>query len=241
VEQTVSYDACFNFSLLTLFISSVIIGLTYMGKGQSFLPYTGIMLGIAVINWLIPSIYCFLRYMLDFGTKIDDFNSFYRNNSIVFFLFYIIVIAYGSLAASAFPWAYRAVIESANFIPFELIATQIEDYLYELIPLSDIITYLLSRILLFFPYGFFITLVLRRQARLPRFFALLFLPFLIEVLQYFVIPSRCDIDDIIYALIGGILGSLSYYLLNVIFRTITGKNFLTKESDYRYSGGSLHF
>jgi hypothetical protein len=241
VEQTVSYGASFDYSFLTLFISCVIIGLTYMGKGQSFLPYTSVMLGIAVINWLVPSIYCFLRNMLNSESKIEDFNSFYRNNHIVFFLFYIVIVTYGSFATSAFPWAYRSVTESANFIPFGLIATQIEDYLYELIPLSDVITYLLSRILLFLPYGFFTTLVLRRQARLPRFFALLFLPFVIELLQYFIIPSRCDIDDILYALIGGILGSLSYYLLNVIFRTFTGKDFLAKEGDYRYPGNSLHF
>jgi hypothetical protein len=241
VEQTVSYEAIFDYSLLTIFISSVIIGLTYLGKAQSFLPYTSVMLGIVVINWLIPSVYSFLRNMLNLGSKIEDFNSFYRNSNIVFTLFYLAVITYGSFATAAFPWAYRAVAETANFIPFGLIATQIEDYLYELIPLSDVITYLGSRILLFLPYGFFTTMVLRRQARLPRFFALLFLPFVIELLQYFIIPSRCDIDDILYALIGGILGSLSYYLLNVIFRTFTGKNFLAKEGDYRYSGNSLHF
>jgi glycopeptide antibiotics resistance protein len=241
VEQTVSYEACFNYSVLTLFISLIIVTLTYLGKSQSFFPYSGVMIGIAIINWFIPSIYCFLRYMLDFGTKIDDFNTFFRNNNIVFFLFYIGIIAYGSFAASAFPWAYRSVLDSANIVPFEVIATQIEDYLYELIPLSDIITYLLVRILLFFPYGFFITHVLRRQTRLPRFFALLLFPFVVEVFQYFVIPNRCDIDDILYAFIGGILGSLSYYLMNIIFRAFTGKDFLAIEGDYRFSHSSLHF
>jgi len=241
VEQTASYEACFNFSFLTLFISLIVIGLTYLGKEQSFLPYTATILGLAVINWLVPSIYCFLRHMLDSGAKIDDFNAFYRNNSIVFFLFYMGVIIYGSFGTASFPWAYRAVIGSSNIIPFGVIATQIEDYLYELIPLSDIITYLLSRILIFFPYGFFLTLILRRQTRLMRFFALLILPCVLETLQFFIIPSRCDIDDIIYALIGGILGSLSYYLLNIIFHAFTGKDFLTKDADFHFSNSTLHF
>jgi hypothetical protein len=241
VEQTVSYEACFQYSFLTLFISLVVIGLTYLGKGQTFLPYTGTMLGVAVINWLIPSIYCFMRNMLNYGTKIDDFHIFFRYSNIVFLIFYLVVIAYSSFVSAAFPWAYRTVVEAANVFPFQVIATQIEDYLYELIPLTDIITYLLSRILIYLPYGFFVTLVLRRQTRLPRFFGLLILPIVIEILQYIIIPTRCDIDDILYALIGGILGSLSYYLLNVIFRAFTGKDFLMREADYRFSNSSLHF
>jgi hypothetical protein len=241
VQQTTSYEACFNFSFLTLFISIIVIGLTYLGKGQSFLPYTATMLGLAVINWLVPSIYCFLRYMLDSGAQIVDFNAFYRNNSIVFFLFYIGVIIYGSFSASAFPWAYRAVIGSSNIIPFDIIASQIEDYLYEIIPLSDIITYLLSRILIFIPYGYFLALILRRQTRLTRFFTLLLLPCVLEALQYFIIPARCDIDDILYAFIGGIIGSLSYYLLNIVFHAFTGKDFLTKDADFHFSNSTLHF
>jgi hypothetical protein len=85
-EQTSSYEACFNYSVLTLFISMVIIFLSYLGKEQSFLPYTGLMLGIFVINWLIPCIHCFLRNMLDYGTRFEDYRTFYRNDSVLFFL-----------------------------------------------------------------------------------------------------------------------------------------------------------
>jgi glycopeptide antibiotics resistance protein len=131
--------------------------------------------------------------------------------------------------------------DTSNFIPFGIITVQIEDYLYDYIPLSDIVTYLLSRILAFIPYGFYITLLLRRQSRLPRFFALLLLPFLIEVLQYIFIPARCDIGDLIYALIGGLLGTLLFYLMNVIFRAFSGKDFLAKENDYRFANSPLHF
>jgi len=241
LEQTSSYEACFNFSVLTLFISLVITILTCFSKDQTLLPYSSTILSIVIINWLIPSIHCFLRYMLEYGTKIDDYTTFYRNSSIVFFLFYLGVLIYGAFSNVAFPWAYRALLDTANVIPFQVIATQIEDYLYGLIPLSDIITYLISRILFFLPYGFYITLVLRRQTRLSRFFALILLPFVIEVLQYIIIPTRCDIDDIIFAMIGGLLGSLSFYLLIVIFRVIAGKEFLAKDANYRFSNSSLHF
>ncbi len=241
LEQTVSYEACFNYSFLTLFVSLSIIATSYFGNVQTFLPYTSTMLGIAVINWLIPMIHCFLRSMFEYGTRIDDFNEFYRNQSIVFFLFYMVILIYGFFAKGAFPWAYRAVTESSNFTPFEVITNQIEDYIYGLIPLSDVITYLLSRILAYVPYGFYLSLALRKQTRLPRFIALLSLPFIIEVLQYFIISERCDVDDIIYAFLGGVIGTILFFLTNVIFRAISGKYFLMKDNNHRFSSNSLHF
>lgn len=241
MEQTSTYEACFNYSALNLFISTIIIILSYFGKDQSFLPYTGIMLGIAMINWLIPSIHCFARNMLDYGTRFEDYPIFYRNDSILFFVIYILVLFYASFAKNAFSFAYIGSLNAVNFIPFEAITTQIEDYLYGMIPSRNIIVYLLCRILIFLPYGFQITLLLRRQGRFIRLAVLLFFPLLLEALQYFLLPSRCDIDDVIYGLIGGILGTILYYFCNLIFRVFTGKNFLASGYEHSYSNSELHF
>ncbi len=241
LEQTSTYVACFNYSSLILFISAVIILLSLLNRDQVFLPYSGTMLGIAVIDWLLPCLYCFIRNILDYGTRFEDYNSFYRNHSLLFFVIYLIVLCYGFFGANAFPLAYRGTLDAANIMPFEAITILIEDYLYGIIPLSDILVYLLVRILVFLPYGFQATLLLRRQSRLPRFLALFFLPVILEIAQYIIIPQRADIDDIIYAMIGGILGSLLYYLCNLIFRTFTGKNFLANDTDYPFTNSGLHF
>ncbi len=241
LEETSTYEACFNYSSLILFISFVIILLSYLGKEQAFLPYTGTMLAILMINWLVPCLYCFMRNMLDYGTRFEDYNSFYRNHSLLFFLIYLGVMLYGMFAVGAFPLVYRGALASANIIPFEAITILIEDYLYGIIPLSDVLFYLLVRILIFLPYGYQMTLLLRRQSRLLRFIALLIIPTILELIQYIIIPNRCDIDDVIYAIIGGILGSILFYLINFIFRSITGKNFLAKETDYPYANSRLHF
>lgn len=241
LEQTSSYEACFSYSLFSLFVSLIVTVISYFGKVQTFLPYTAALLGIVVINWLIPMIHCYLRYMLDYGTKVEDFSSFYRNLSLVFVMFYITALIYGSFVKDAYPWAFPMNNSSYNLIPFSIIATQIEDYLYDYIPLSDIIIYLATRIIAYIPYGFYITLLLRRQSKLTRFFALLQLPLIIEILQYFFIPRYCDIDDLIYGLIGGLLGSLMFLLTAVIFQAISGKEFLSRENEYRHSGSSLYF
>jgi hypothetical protein len=179
--------------------------------------------------------------MFDYGTRIEDFIDFYRNMSIEFLLFYFTAIIYGAFVKDAFPWAYPVIVDSPNFAPFQVLATQIEDYLYDYVSLSEIINYLLSRVLAFVPYGFYITLLLRRQTRLPKLFALLLLPFVIEAVQYIFLPGSCDIDDLLYAIIGGILGSVLFYLINIIFHAFSGREFLARENDYRYSGSSLHF
>ncbi len=240
-EQTSTYEACFNYSVLILFISTVIIALSYLGREGAFLPYSGAMLGILLINWLLPCIHCFLRNILDYGTRFEDYRTFYRNDSLLFFIIYIGIILYGSFVTTAFPWAYNGSLSYANIIPFEAITYQIEDYLYDMLPLSDIILYLACRIFLYIPYGYQMTFLLRKQGKPIRLAALLVLPILIELFQYILIPGRFDIDDIIYALLGGILGSLLFYLCNLIVRAITGRDFLSRDTDYLFSNNKLHF
>lgn len=241
LEQTTSYEACFNYSLFNLFVSLIITIISYFGNVRTFMPYTSAMLGIVIINWLIPMLHCSLRNMLDYGTKVENFNSFYFNLSVVFAVFYVGVILYASFVKGAFPWAYPYGADTYNLMPINIIAAQIEDYLYGVVPLRDIVIYLLTRIVAFIPYGFYISLLLRRQPKVSRFFALLGLPLLLELLQYFFLPQYCDIDDLLYGLIGGLIGSLLFLLMSVIFRAVSGKEFLSKENDYRFSSSSLYY
>ncbi len=241
LEQSLSYESCFIFSLLIMFISVIITILTYFGNDYYFLPYTDVLLGIIAINWFVPTLHCYIRNMIEYGNKIDDFKAFFRNSGILFNIIYLGILLYASFAEAAFPWMYRVAAENFNRTPFWSIATQIEDYMKHMLPLSDIFTYLASRILLFLPYGYFSTLLLRRRPRFVRFLALLLFPVILETLQFFLYPTRCDIDDVTYAFLGGLLGALWFHLNNVIFRTISGKTFLPKDSDFRYSKSSLHF
>lgn len=240
LEQSGTYEACFQFSLLNIFISLIIIVLSYLGGRQSYLPYSGTMLGIAVINWLIPSIHCLLRYMFDYGIRIEEYPLFYRKHTALFLLFYLGILCYGSFSPASFSGVYPSAPAAANFVPFEIITAQIEAYLNGTSSLSEIMFYLSSRILVFLPFGYFITLILRRKSRLIRFASLLALPMLIQFLQFFIIPSRCDIDDVIYGLLGGLFGALAYYLKNTIFRIVTGRPFLLNASDSFYRN-TLHF
>lgn len=240
-EKSQTYQASFIYTLLTTFISAIIMVLTYVGKDHDYIPYSNILIGIVAINWFAPMVHGFIRNMFDSGTRVKDYPSFFKNNSILFLLFYLAILFYGSFASTAFPWAYRIMTDQPNFTPFWLLATQIEDYLNKMIPLTDIVIYLGIRIIIFIPYGYYSFLLLRRKPRFAKYITLLILPLIIEIVQYFVIPTRCDLDELTYGLIGGLLGGLLFYLSNSIHRAISGKDFLEKASDYRYSNHSLHF
>lgn len=241
IEQTSTYRICFDYSFLNIFISLIITILTYQGNAKDFLPYSNVMLGIAFINWLLPMLYCFIRSMFDYGAKTDGFNNFYQNSNILFFLFYIGILIYGNFAVNAFPWAYSSDSGTPNFTPFYIIANQIDDFIYDSYLFSDILVYLACRILVYIPYGFYITLVMRNQKRLFRYSMLLILPLLIETLQYFIIPQRFDIDDLIYGLLGGFLGCFIFFLTNIIYRVFSGNDFLSRDSYYRGYTNPLHF
>ena len=241
LEQSLTYESCTVYTILLLFISIIITLLTYLGTETNILPFTYTLFGIIAINWLLPVLHCFIRNMFDYGSRIEKFNTFYRNISFVFILFYIGILLYLSFAEHSFPSIYRMRSNHQNFTPFWWVATQIEDYINEMIPLSDIFTYLLSRILAYVPYGFFGILALRNKPRFARLLYLFLLPSIIEVFQYFIIPNRCDIDDVIYAFIGGAIGGLWFHLTNTVYLAISGKNFLAKDSDSTYSNSTLHF
>lgn len=241
IEQSLTYEACSVYTILTLFISITITLLTWLGTEASIIPFTHTLFGIIAVNWLIPTTHCFIRNMFDSGSRIDKFHSFYRNVSIIFILFYISIILYASFEEKSLPWTFRIRSNHQNFTPFWWVATQIEDYINKMIPLSDILFYLMGRIFIYIPYGFYGALLLRNLPKFVRVIFLLLLPSLIELLQYFIIPVRCDIDDVIYAFIGGMIGTLWFYIINAIHRGISGKNFLEKGRDYRYSNNSLYF
>lgn len=240
LEQSLTYKACTLYTILTLFISTIITLLIYFGADTKLLPFTKSLLGILALNWLIPVIHCFIRHMFDYGSRIEHFNSFYRNVNIIFLLFYITVLIYISFGQKTYPRIYP-IFDSVNFTPFWTSATQIENYINHMIPFSDIFIYFISRILIYMPYGYYGILLLRNTSKFIWLIYLLLLPSTIELIQYLIIPGKCDIDDLIYGLIGGAIGALLFYLTNAIYRWVSGKNFLSKGSKARYSNKPLYF
>ena len=235
------YDTCFLYSFLTVFMSLLSTGITYLGKVDTVIPFTAVMIGLPVINWIGPLLYSCTHNLLDSSLKYEGFPGFFRNSSFLFGVFYLVIIIYGAFAADVAAWTDSGISDSLNLIPFTAISVIIENYMNHQIPFSEIFVYLGYRIFFFLPYGFYLSLLLRRQSRIIRFSSLLILPFLLELLQFFLVPAQCDIDDLIYAIIGGFIGSFCYYLTNSLYLFVTGRNFISRDNNLRYYNRSLHF
>lgn len=239
LEKSKTYISSFSFSLLTLFVSLIIMILTYYGQDQSILPYTPVLYGIVIINWLVPTIHNYFRSMLEHSNKTENFHGFYRNNNIVFIIFYLAIFIYASFLGGKYPWPYPIIIDKGNLTPFLSLSILIERFIVGLDPLKDVFIYLAGRILIFIPYGFYIGLLLRNKSRLLKLIVLLIFPLTIELIQFWILSPGADIDDIFYGLIGGLLGSAIYLFVNYIYRVGSGRDFLSKGNSYRYS--NLHF
>jgi glycopeptide antibiotics resistance protein len=241
LEQSLNYEPCFSYSLLNVFISVVIIILSYYGTEESFITFNPYLLFFVLINWFIPTIYCIIRCLFDHGPKYKRFKSFYRNNSIVFIICYIATIIYVFFLNDNSNQFNNISLQVLNFIPFLSFATFIEDYLNGVISFSVILNYWAQGILLFIPYGFYIILLFKNTTRISRFLLLLLLPVIIEALQWFTNRGRVDIDDVILGLLGGFIGGLCYHLLNSIFNNVKDEDFLHERSAYSFYRNSLHF
>ena len=241
LEHTLSYESLFSYTLLNTLVCIIVIGLSYFNEGTSFINYHPILLLFVMINLFLPVKYGTLRTLFDHGQKYNNFKSFYYNCNIFSIIIYLAIIINLLFLNNANYVIYYSNFQKINFIPFLTIATLIEDYIGGYMPLTSIVNYLLLGIVIYIPYGFYISLFLRSQRRPLKFLCLFVLPVIIEGLQIILNLGKCDIEDVILGVIGGILGGFVYFLLNSLFLIVTDEDFLYERSRYSFYRNNLHF
>lgn len=241
LELTLSYESIFNYTLLNTLVCIIIIGLSYFNDGTSFINYHSILLLFVILNLFLPIIYGTIRTLLDSGHKYINFKTFYYNCSFLCIILYIGIIINFLFINNADYIIYYNDFSKINFIPFLTLATLIEDYMDGFMSLSSIANYLLIGILIYIPYGYFISLFLSNQRKVIKFLCLFILPLGVEVLQLILLLGKCDMDDLILGVIGGIFGAFLYFLQNLIFRLVKDEDFLSHRSRYSFYRNDLHF
>ena len=240
LKRTKNYEVNFTYTLLLVFLSTVITILLNLNKESSFIPVNVTLYLIVAINWIIPCAYSIVRCLFDHRNRLSSFNAYYRNTNIIFGLVYTGAMAYlyfikymGPLATNSL-WSY-------NFIPFMSIATYIEQFIYQQRPLFDLLIYVLIHLGLWIPFGFYVALFLRRQGRLLKLLPLLIVPLLIEGTQYLLRVETTDIDNLLLAIIGGLLGQAIFYFINYIFLVVKDEEFLEESRTVLYSTRNTYY
>lgn len=166
--------------------------------------------------------------------KIRNFNRFFILSCVALGAVYLGIVIYGLFLSNS---AFSPVTEKMQWIPFATLSEYIEDLIRGEGSLSAVVFYLLPRLLLYVPYGFYISVLLRENAVLLRLPLLLILPVGAEWAQRQFGLGGADIDDIIFGIIGGIAGVLIYSLIDFISRKCVGRRLLERESAYGSFGG----
>lgn len=126
---------------------------------------------------------------------------FYRELLNLIFIIYVLCLFY-VVTFQDVGWS------SSNFVPFkEMFRYDFGSRLF--------IKNVLGNIIMFAPYGFFVSYYLHLKKPLPLFLLILLVSASIETTQL-LIGRVFDIDDIILNIIGGIIGFLIYKFLDLI-------------------------
>lgn len=200
-------------------------------EGAILPPVTTVFVG-CMLAWLIPVIYACLFTWAEGSTALGQFAGFYRKAMVFFYVVY-----FGVMICWFVVWA-RIPEEKVvtQWIPFATFAAYIDGMIADTVSLERLLQFLAERIVLFLPYGFFIAMAGRKLHNLFRLLLVLALPMLVELLQYILKFNSFDADDVVFSVLGGLIGMLCFVIFNALFQKTTGKNFDGSEIERDYYG-----
>lgn len=239
LEKTVNYETCFVYSLILVFFSLVVAVLLYSHPDIEFLPFSYALFGAILINWFVPCIYSFIRHMLDTGPRYDGYWQYFRNNSILFLIFYLT----GFVCTFFLDLSFQEQCfsnERTVYIPFLQLITYIKNYLNHTITINRLLYYILIRTLVYLPIGYFIKLLIRKKKKGLKLFLFLLFPAIVEGLQYFLFHDYMSVDDVLYGMIGCFIGLFLFSIQSGMYRLAQGQDFLTREKSRPYYSSRIY-
>ncbi len=170
-------------------------------------PLTDTIQGVVNFTWpmIIISIVVLVSCRISYLVKNRETERFviYKELLMLSFAIYILCLFQVVTFQDDVTWA------SNNFIPFkEIFRYNITSRLF--------IKNVIGNMIMFLPFGFFISYYLKNEKIWLTLFITLITSVAIEVVQLTMIGRVFDVDDIILNVLGGIIGYLIYHLLSKI-------------------------
>lgn len=134
----------------------------------------------------------------------------------VLFLLYVGFLIYFLFVAE---WYGRTEVAESYRYNLELLKEIRRFITYrEQLGMFAVLANLLGNILIFVPYGFFISMASRSRGFFKTFFFSMGLSLCVETVQLFTRVGSFDVDDILLNTIGGVLGYIVFSICNCIRR-----------------------
>lgn len=214
---------------------SGIAGLLIPKLAGEVLPESSIVLYGCILAWLLLVLYACIFTWVVGHTAIGQFAVFYKRAVIFFYLIYFGYLIYWF----GFQNHAQSAEVTMELVPFTAFAVYVEGVVNGTVPVQQVLDFLAEHILLFLPYGFFIGMVCRKLHGIVHLVLVLIIPAAVEVLQFLLNWNSFMVDDIIFSLLGGLLGLLCFVGFNLLFQHTTGKNFDASEVDRDYYGRKI--
>ena len=114
---------------------------------------------------------------------------------------------------------------SFNIVPFSTIRLFINGYLNDLVTFRDFSINIFGNLFALMPYGMFIPLIFKRINKYHKFLILMIILVIgIELLQFITLSGSCDIDDLIFNVMGA---SIIYFICRIkVVKDIINRIFL---------------
>lgn len=186
---------------------------------------------MALLSFGVPVLYAVVAAWIRGAAANSGFYSFFVAATGLFYLVYFALIIYG-----VFFYAKSETGQMVQLIPFATLAAYIDAIIQGTIDGQALVSYLLYQGAFFIPFGFFVALIGQRFHVLLRLLLLALLPAVIELVQLTLHLNRCDVDDFLFAFIGGLVGMLLFFLFNELFLLFTTRNYDGSEPDRDYLG-----
>ena len=169
--------------------------------------------------------------------KLNNSKKILKSNIIIYFIIYTITIITLTLFDEIFGrngivlvnWnkglLNNYINNSFNIVPFDTINLFINGYKNGVVTQEDFLINIYGNLFVFMPYGIFIPLIFKRINKYYKFliFITIFV-IIIELLQFLTLSGSCDIDDLIFNVIGA---SIIYFICKISFiKKLINKIFL---------------
>jgi len=226
LETSLDYDYCFLHAAFMTITSLAFCVVVYLMQPNPWIQYDYTMLALVIVNWFIPFAYCFIRDFIDRGPRFSDYLFFFHGMSLLFLIVYLIAIVKQLFITPLEPPYEAAVFGAHNFVPFMATGGYIEEAISNHISISQIVIYIIEMIALGIPFGFYAKVYCRNLPLLIRIVVYLFVPFLLEAIQYLSGRGRADIDDYTLVMIGTLIGIIIYHTIYYISYNAHKRDFL---------------
>lgn len=195
----------------------------YLIQPNHWISYDFSMVILVLVNWLTPFLYCTFRDLTDPGPRFDGYDRFFRHMSIVILIIYALALIKQYYLTPIVPPYEALAFGAQNFVPYMATGTYLEEILRTGESPALLLWFLIEMVVLFIPFGFYMRAYGGKLPFVLRLLCYLAFPLLLELSQEITGIGRGHIDDYVSALLGILIGVLSYHALNGIFRMITGR------------------